>query len=44
MASKINLNIKVATGRDRQEKKRKTRVDSRENTILKALCQVSDQK
>lgn len=44
MALKINLNNKVATGKERKEKKGKIRRDSRENTILKALCKASDQK
>lgn len=45
---KINLNNKVTTRKEREEKKEKIRTDSRENTVLKALCKalckVSDQK
>ena len=37
MALKINLNNKVATVRDRQEKKRKTRTDSREKHNFKSF-------
>lgn len=48
MALKINLNNKVATGKERERKRGKIRIESRENTILKALCKalckVSDQK